>query len=75
VWVGALNYPKTPNVWSGSGIWINLKGKTGHCEGSRYYGKTKVGMFVPRAVWCSDWATQKGFKMNAGSTCDPCKKK
>jgi len=53
-------------------IWVNHTSKTGHCSGSRYYGKTKLGLYVTPDEWCTKYAVVKGWAMNKSSKCDPC---
>ena len=45
-------------------VWVNTKSKTYHCEGSKYYGTTKVGEYMTEAD-----AKAKGNHADHGKAC------
>ena len=52
-------------VGGGNGkVWVNTKSKTYHCEGSKYYGKTKAGEYMTEAD-----AKAKSFHADHGKAC------
>lgn len=54
-----------PAPAAGSGqVWVNTKSKIYHCEGSKFYGKTKQGEYMTEAD-----AQAKGFAPNRKKTC------
>ena len=57
----------TSTVAAGGGdgkVWLNDKSKTYHCEGSKFYGKTKMGEYVAEAD-----AKAKGNHPAGGKAC------
>ncbi|MEQ1486845.1 MAG: hypothetical protein ABL913_14970, partial [Methyloglobulus sp.] len=53
-------------VAGGSGkVWVNTRSKIYHCEGSKFYGKTKVGEYMSQVD-----AQAKGFVANRKKLCN-----
>lgn len=56
-----------PKMAAGGGagkVWVNSGSKTYHCEGSKFYGKTKAGEFMTETD-----AKAKGNKAVKGKAC------
>ncbi|HTD02236.1 hypothetical protein [Undibacterium sp.] len=61
----SASMPMTAAAGGGGGkVWVNEKSKTYHCEGSKYYGKTKVGEYMTEAD-----AKAKGNHPDHGKAC------
>jgi hypothetical protein len=45
-------------------VWVNASSKVYHCEGDRYYGKTKAGSFMSETA-----AKAAGDRPSGGKTC------
>lgn len=56
----------TPTPAAGSGkVWVNTRSKIYHCEGSKFYGNTKVGEYMSETD-----AQAKGFVANRKKVCN-----
>ncbi len=57
--------PATAAAGGGDGkVWVNSKSRTYHCEGSKFYGKTKTGEYMTEAD-----AKAKGNHADHGKAC------
>jgi hypothetical protein len=45
-------------------VWVNSSSKIYHCEGDRYYGKTKSGSYMSESA-----AKAAGDRPSGGKTC------
>ena len=57
--------PTTAAAGGGVGkVWVNTKSRTYHCEGTKFYGKTKTGEYMTEAD-----AKTKGNHADHGKAC------
>ena len=60
-----MGAPTTAAAGGGDGkVWVNTKSKTYHCEGTKFYGKTKTGEYMTEAD-----AKAKGNHADHGQAC------
>ncbi len=58
--------PTVPAAGGGHGkVWVNSETKVYHCEGDRYYGRTKQGEYMSEAD-----AVAKGVRPSYGNACE-----
>ncbi|MEO5627219.1 MAG: DUF3761 domain-containing protein [Dokdonella sp.] len=58
--------PTVPAAGGGHGkVWVNSETKVYHCEGDRYYGRTKQGEYMSEAD-----AVAKGVRPSHGNACE-----